>query len=266
MKISVLGTGRLGCALARDLASTGNRVTALSPSPPASEQVPALWMRCDAVTGEGLRAGLEGSDVVVYSAWSTQPKVAKDVAALGAVHAARVAREVGAERLVLLGPAGLSEVCKSIGGRARHGALAAVAERGPALVTLNLPVLFGHGDALLSPWIHRLSAGHSPRVPGGKHWIHPLWIQDAVRVIRLAIQGQFDGQRLEVLGPERWLVSTLVKYVCELEGRSPSRIPRRLGKELEAIIRDQDTADDDWERFNLGKRCRVSDWLAGRGR
>ena len=154
----------------------------------------------------------------------------------------------------------------SIGGRSRQAALEAVAERGPPLATLNLPVLFGHGDALLSPWIHRLTSGRSPRVPGGKHWIHPLWIQDAVRVIRLAIQGQYDGQQLEVLGPERWQVSTLIRYVCELEGKSPSKIPTRLGRELEAILRDQDTAGDDWQKLSLGKRCRVSDWLAGRGR
>jgi len=123
-------------------------------------------------------------------------------------------------------------------------------------------VLFGHGDGLLSPWLEDLSAGRAPRIRGGKAWVQPLWIEDATRAVRKVVEGAYDGERLEILGPDRWRVSALAAHVCAREGSRPSRIPGSISTETEALLRDQQTAPDDWERLGLGTRKGVDEWLS----
>jgi len=93
MRIAIVGSGRVGRAVCRELAAAGDQVTVLSPNPVG---LPALWLRCDAVTGSGLRAGLEEAEVVIYAASSSLPRVVKDVVEIGSVHAAKAAEEAGA--------------------------------------------------------------------------------------------------------------------------------------------------------------------------
>jgi uncharacterized protein YbjT (DUF2867 family) len=262
LRVAIVGAGRVAQALCRDLATEGHRVTILAPSP---APVPALWRKCDAVSGDGLRAGLEGAEVVVFAAWSANTNRVKDVAEIGGLQTARAAKEADAERFILLGPTGASADATSAGGRAHHAARQQVADRAPPSVCLGLPVVFGQGDALTSPWLSALSAGRAPRIAGPNAWVQPLWIQDATRAVRRVMMGEHDGEFLELLGPERWRVSALAQEVCTRDGTKPSRLPRRLSPEVEALLRDQQTAGDDWERLHLGQRRTLNQWLSNQG-
>jgi nucleoside-diphosphate-sugar epimerase len=205
---------------------------------------------------------MEGAEVVVFAAWSADARRVKDVAEIGVLQAARAAKEAGAERFILLGPTGASADATSVGGRAHHAARQQVEDRAPPAVCLGLPVVFGQGDALISPWLSALSAGKAPRIAGANSWVQPLWIQDATRAVRRVMIGEHDGEFLELLGPERWRVSALAREICTREGQKPSRVPRRMSAEVEALLRDQQTAPDDWDRLHLGNRRTVNQWLS----
>jgi len=205
---------------------------------------------------------MEGAEVVVFAAWSADARRVRDVAEVGVLQAARAAKEANAERFILLGPTGASEDATSIGGRAHHAARRQLQDRAPPAVCLGLPVVFGRGDALTSPWLAALSVGRAPRIAGPNAWVQPLWIQDATRAVRRVMVGEHDGECLELLGPERWRVSALALEVCTREGQRPSRMPRRMSSELEALLRDQQTAPDDWDQLQLGKRRTVNQWLS----
>ena len=262
MRVAIVGAGRVAQALCRELSTEGHRVTILAP---AMVPLPALWRRCDAVSGDGLRAGMEGAEVVVFAAWSADASRVRDVAEIGVLQTARAAKEAHAERFILLGPTGASADAASVGGRAHHSARQQVADRAPPAVCLGLPVVFGRGDALISPWLTALSAGKAPRVAGPNAWVQPLWIQDATRATRRVMMGEHDGEFLELLGPERWRVSALAQEVCTREGQKPSRVPRRMSAEVAALLRDQQTAPDDWDRLHLGTRRTVNQWLSNEG-
>ena len=262
MRVAIVGAGRVAQALCRDLSAQGHRVTILAPSP---APLPALWRHCDAVSGDGLRSGMEEAEVVVFAAWSADASRVKDVAEIGVLQAARAAKEADAERFILLGPTGASADSTSVGGRVHHAARQQVADRAPPAVCLGLPVVFGQGDALTSPWLSALSAGKAPRIAGPNAWVQPLWIQDATRAVRRVMVGEHDGEFLELLGPERWRVSALAQEVCTREGQKPSRVPRRMSSEVEALLRDQQTAADDWERLHLGPRRTLNQWLSNLG-
>ena len=93
-RIVVIGAGVVGRALTRALHARGDQVTVLSPKP---VNLPALWRLTDAVSGEGLRRGVRGAQIVVFAASAQDPKGADEVLRLGAHHAAAPAANAATE-------------------------------------------------------------------------------------------------------------------------------------------------------------------------
>ncbi len=262
MKVAVVGAGTLGGALARGLSKGKTRVTVISRRP---VELPALWVQADAVTGEGLRKAVGDAQVVIYAAAGETPKEAIQVARFGMRNAAVAAESAGA-RMVVVGPAGAGASARHPLLRAHHQGVEQARSEGLALRVVRLPVLFGLGDRLLSPWLDRAARGEAVRIPRVRSPLRPLWTGDATRLVLRAISpdGDWPGDT-EVKGPEVWTLVELAAAACESQGRTPAGMPQLMGQARWDHLAEQDTERDDWDTLKLGERQTVTRWLAAVG-
>lgn len=260
MRVAVVGSGVLGQALTRSLHGRGVAVTVLSPR---AAELPAMWMRCDAVTGEGLRRGIAGAAVVVYTAAASAGPAVEEVARVGARHAATAAGQAGA-RFVLVGPAGAGPKAMAASLRAHHAATGVCRQIHPEARVIRVPPLFGEGDRLLSPWLAQVRRGRSLRVAGGDLQLRPLRLQDAVRVVEEAIEARLPPGVVSLNGPEAHSVAGLAALVCDRLGARRAWIPwggPSPRPEERARLPEQLDAPDDWARLELGERGTVAGFL-----
>ncbi len=261
MRIAVVGSGLVGSALASALGRRGDRVTVLSPSP---SEISGLWRHCEAVSGDGLREGIQDCDLVVYAAWSTAGKRTWELARMGPEHACVAAKEAQVPRFLMLGPTGANPEGRGEAGRGLCEAFEVCRKWEMRVQFVGLPVLFGEGDHLMAPWMEPLARGRRPRIQGPKCWVQPLWISDAIKLLLKFVDGEVRRPRVQVLGPERWRMMELGKLVCDTFSGRPAMFSSALSPVEIALLEDQQTAIDNWEELDLWKRTRVKEWLAGR--
>lgn len=259
LQVVVVGGGMVGAALARALHARGDRVAVLSPEPVA---LPAMWMRCDAVTGEGLRRGVRGAEVVVFAAGTQDAGAAAELARMGAQHTASAAAHAGARRLVLLAPIGATAHAQAPALRAAHEGIQASQRLFEGASALRLPWLFGEGDALLEPWLERARRGRRLRAPGIAHPLRPLWVGDAVKVLLRLVDGSLGPGSLGVQGPEALTFGALAEQVRQRLGVGEGwrSCPPARALDL-ALLPEQQGPEDDWPGLGLGERLTVGAWL-----
>ncbi|MBK7760206.1 MAG: SDR family oxidoreductase [Deltaproteobacteria bacterium] len=258
-RIVVIGAGVVGRALTRALHARGDQVTVLSPKP---VNLPALWRLTDAVSGEGLRRGVRGAQIVVFAASAQDPKGADEVLRLGAHHAAAAAAHAGAERFVLIGPVGARAGNISSSLRAHHEGTLAARRLIAEARTIRLPWLFGEGDQLLDPWLERARQGRRLPVPASAAPIDPLWLGDAVRALLKAVDEPLPSLVTELRGPERLGLDELAERVGKLFGVKRTLI-RPWPERPEDLRRlpEQQTGPDQWGELGLGDRLKIGEHL-----
>lgn len=262
MRVAIIGAGALGGALARRLSRQADQVTVISRRP---VDLPGLWIRGDAVSGDGLRKAVRGSEVVVFAAAGESRKEASELASFGARNAAVAAEDAGA-RLVVLGPAGGSARRQHPLHRAHHEGVAQARREGLALRVVRLPLLFGLNDHLLSPWLDRAARGEPVRMPRNRAVFRPLWTGDAARLVERAMADDPDWPGdVEVKGPTLHTLQELAIAACASLGRRPSTLPRLGGPFRWELAEEHGGERDDWDSLRLGERCTVSEWLAAAG-
>ena len=267
MRVCVVGSGARGRGLARALSSRGDEVALVSPRP---VEMSLLWMRGDAVSGAGLRRGLEGASAAVYAAAGTTSRDIHPVGCVGAEQFARAGRRAGGGRLTTAGAAGaapLAGVESAAGYAAAHRAGVAAIERlGVDVCSVALPALFGEDDHLLTPWLRRARGGKgvSARRPGLA--LRPLWSGDAVRALLAAIEGDLPD-RISLQGPRQVTMEELASAV-----RARFRVGKGgpLGRVVSMgqstshwwrWLDEQAGATDDWTSLGLGRRVDPVAWI-----
>jgi uncharacterized protein YbjT (DUF2867 family) len=109
LKVAVVGgTGALGSSVVAELAARGDEVRVLSRSPAAALPDGVLRQRADLATGEGLREGLDGVEVVVDA--SNALKEARNVLVAGTERLLRAETETGVGHHVAVSIVGCDRV------------------------------------------------------------------------------------------------------------------------------------------------------------
>lgn len=260
MKVCVIGSGVLGKNLVRALAARGDQVTVLSNRP---VELPALWRRCDAVSGEGLRRGLQGVEALVFAAAAQHSPIIEDLARQGLRHAVSAAAHAGVERVILVGPTGARAGARAASLRAHHEGTLAARKLCPTMKLLRIPALFGADDHLLEPWLERIRHGRPLMVRHREAELRPLWVGDAVRVLLELVQGTLERPETQLQGPERLRVDELATRVCAKFSAKRALFAWGAEERPEDLARlpEQLDASDDWEALKLGERSTVSEYL-----
>jgi len=263
MKVTIIGSGVVGRLLGRALAERGDQVTLLSPRP---VDEPLLWIAGDAVTGRGLRVGLEGADAVVFAAAGRKGKSIEEIGAKGAEQVCRAVERANIDRFLLIGPSNSGTRSRARHLQAHAFALDNCAKRLPSVTAVQIPTLFGEGDHLVSPWLERARSGRPIHTHHTKLEIRPLWVGDARRLLIAAVDGELSA-RVSVQGPSRLTVGALATTFCARfsVGRSLMGIARRPGPDEIACLKEQLGGRDDWDSLDLGERLTPAKWLAQQG-
>lgn len=257
LRVAVVGGGVVGRAVVRQLAQAGHLVVVLAPR---QVTLPALWRRADAVSGQGLRAALDGVDAVVYAAgppmarWASRRvgEAEQDLLATGVRHTAQATPE--AARLVLVGPAGASATSVAPSLRAHHEVCRELERRLAAVV--RLPALVGDDDHWMLAVRTALASGRPLRVADPDLVLRPLAVEDAARAVRAAVEGTSSGV-LTVTGLRAWRLGEAAEAVCRLHG---GRWTHRFAAALPVHLAEQQALGDQWPA-SLGPRLPLTRWL-----
>jgi len=144
----------------------------------------------------------------------------------GAERVARLAREAGVERLVHVSGIGSDANSTSLYIRSRGEGERVVCEAFPSATLVRPSVLFGRGDAFVSPlaaMLHRLPA--FPLFGGGRTRLQPAYVEDVAEAITRAMR-KFDSKLCyELGGPRVYTYRSLLEVIAQSLGTRPLLVP-----------------------------------------
>lgn len=252
-RVVVIGGGVFGRAVGREVVHQGGRCTILSPNP---VELPLLWRRADAVTGEGLREGLRSATAMVYAAWSNgDAKLQRDVCHVGALHAISAARSAGVGKIAVVGPIG-AEREEATEGMRGHRELA---EMEPGLLHVRLPMLFGDDDHLTSEWRRGFVKGARVRYLASEQHLRPLATWDAARAL-LALMEKGTTGVVELTGPVETTTNALALAWAEKRGVTRIR-GRRATRWERALLACQSDSKEAWVDLLSEGRVDPEEWV-----
>jgi len=201
-------SGFVGRHVTRDLVANGARVRALVRSArgaSALEGIDCELARGDVTDPASLRAAARGVRAIVHlvSIIEGSPATFERVMAAGTGNLVEVAREGGVRRIVLMSALGTDPGATVPYFRAKWAAEQAVASSGVERVVLRPSFIFG-GDGGALPRFLRIArlAPVTPILGPGTQRVQPIWIDDVVRAVRLAIDAEEVAAPIELGGPE----------------------------------------------------------------
>lgn len=235
------GTGFIGQVLIRHLVSMGKQVrtllrpSAASPNLPRGISIEAVI--CGLRDERGLRAAMKGIDVIYHLAGSERKGSQADLFGVdieGTRTIAAVAAEAGVKRFFYISHLGADRasaypVLKSKAIAENH-----IIQSGLAYTIFRSALVYGAGDQFTTELARllRLSPGIFLLPGDGKTLIQPLWVEDLVTCLTLALEEPGTiNQLYAVGGPEfltfrqtaqivmdasqthRWIVSTSPAYL-----------------------------------------------------
>ena len=165
---------------------------------------------CELVRGDvtdpaSLRAAARGVRAIVHlvAIIEGSPATFERVMAAGTGNLVEAAREGGVRRIVLMSALGTDPGATVPYFRAKWAAEQAVASSGVERVVLRPSFVFG-GDGGALPRFLRIArlAPVTPVLGPGTQRVQPIWIDDVVRAVRLAIDAEQVDAPIELGGPE----------------------------------------------------------------
>ena len=201
-------SGFVGRHVTRDLVANGARVRALVRSARGASALQGI--DCELVRGDvtdpaSLRAAARGVRAIVHlvSIIEGSPATFERVMAAGTGNLVEAAREGGVRRIVLMSALGTDPGATVPYFRAKWAAEQAVASSGVERVVLRPSFIFG-GDGGALPRFLRIArlAPVTPVLGPGTQRVQPIWIDDVVRAVRLAIDAEEVAAPIELGGPE----------------------------------------------------------------
>ena len=201
-------SGFVGRHVTRDLVANGARVRALVRSARGASALQGIdceLARGDVTDPASLRAAARGVRAIVHlvSIIEGSPATFERVMAAGTGNLVEVAREGGVRRIVLMSALGTDPGATVPYFRAKWAAEQAVASSGVERVVLRPSFIFG-GDGGALPRFLRIArlAPVTPILGPGTQRVQPIWIDDVVRAVRLAIDAEEVAAPIELGGPE----------------------------------------------------------------
>ncbi len=189
-------SGFVGRHVTRDLVAGGARVRALVRSArgaSALEDVDCELVRGDVTDPASLRAAARGVRAIVHlvAIIEGSPATFERVMAAGTGNLVEAAREGGVRRIVLMSALGTGPGATVPYFRAKWAAEQAVASSGVERVVLRPSFVFGADGGAL-PRFLRLArlAPVTPVLGPGTQRVQPIWIDDVVRAVRLAVDAR----------------------------------------------------------------------------
>jgi len=229
------GTGFVGGAIARELASRGHHVIVLSHRPPAAGSLgngsaePFEFRQADVTRPDNLAAALAGVDTLVISlAFRNSPIEAPrrgqtfekvDAAGTEALVAAAVA--VGVSRVVYVSGAGAAVDAPKHWFRAKWRAEEAVRGSGIVYTIFRPSWIYGPGDRSLnrflgmSRWLPFV-----PQIGNGRQRLAPVYVGDMGALVADAlVTPAAENVTLEVGGPETLTMDEIIRTALRVLGR-----------------------------------------------
>jgi len=201
-------SGFVGRDVTRDLVTDGPSVRAMVRDARGAAALDGV--RCELVRGDvtdpaSLRAAARGVRTIVHLVAIVEgsPATFERVMAVGTGNLVEAARESGVRRIVLMSALGTGPGATVPYFRAKWAAEQTVRSAGIEHAILRPSFVFGTDGGALPRFLRiaRLSPV-TPVIGPGTQRVQPLWIDDLVRAVRLAVAGDgFDGP-LELGGPD----------------------------------------------------------------
>jgi uncharacterized protein YbjT (DUF2867 family) len=220
------GTGFVGQVLIRHLVAMGKKVrTLLRPSPesphlPRGVAVEAVI--CGLRDERGLRAAMKGVDVVYHLAGAERKGGQADLMGVdieGTHTVASVAAEAGVDRFVYLSHLGADRASAYPVLKSKAIAESHLIHSGINYTIFRSAVLYGPGDQFTTELARllRISPGIFLIPDHGKTLLQPLWIEDLVTCLTLALDDPgTNNQVISVGGPEYLSFSQIVSTILDV--------------------------------------------------
>jgi uncharacterized protein YbjT (DUF2867 family) len=230
MRVAVIGgTGELGSLVVAELAARGDAVRAVSRRAPAAGQLPdgAEHVRADLTSGDGVRAALEGVDVVVDA--SNDRRRARDVLVDGTLRLVAAGADAGVQHHVLVSIVGCDRVPNAY--------YAAKVAQEEALASGTVP-----WSLLRATQFHTLLAGMFAAaarfrlLPTGAMLLQPLDAAVVARGLAGVVHAGEAGRVGDLAGPQVETLAQLARSWREHRGGPLLRLPiPPLGRGLRAM-------------------------------
>jgi NADH dehydrogenase len=201
-------SGFVGRHVTRALTADGGTVRAMVRDARGAAALDGL--RCELVRGDvtdpaSLRAAARGVRTIVHLVAIVEgsPASFERVMAAGTGNLVEAARESGVRRIVLMSALGTGPGATVPYFRAKWAAEQAVRSAGIEHAVLRPSFLFGTDGGVLPRFLRiaRLSPV-TPVIGPGTQRVQPLWIDDLVRAVQLAVSGDGAGGPIELGGPD----------------------------------------------------------------
>jgi len=229
------GTGFLGRRIVRHLYDAGFAVRMASRHPDrAVMSFPDAGPQFQSVHGDinedkSVTAAIEGAFAVV-NAVSLYVERGRDtfqsVHVNAAERVARVARETGVEKLLHISGIGADARSMSPYIRSRGQGEAAVLRAFPSATVFRPAVMFGPGDAFLTPlllMLRRLPV--FPMFGDGGTRVQPAYVEDVGEASARVLQLQVPHQIYELAGPRIYIYRALLKSLAAAARNEPLLLP-----------------------------------------
>lgn len=224
------GSGFIGRYIAQNMARRGWRVRVACRRPNE-----AMFVRTYGVVGQvepvqcnvrdeaSLARVIAGSEAVVYAVgilFESGKNKFQAVQAEGPARAARIAREAGAERFVLISAIGADPDSPSAYARTKAAGEKGVLDAFPEAVILRPSVVFGPEDEFFNRF--GAMARISPVIPivGGATRFQPVWVQDVADAASKAAAGEAEPGIYELGGPRIYTFREIVQLTLKVTRRS----------------------------------------------
>ena len=218
------GTGFLGCRIVRHLQNADFAVRIVSRHPDRgrslfSRDVSSIEpFRADVNDDGSVASAVSGACAVVNAVSlyvEHEQRTFQSVHVEGARRVAMLARRAGVETLVHISGIGADARSASPYIRSRGRGEAAVLDAFPSARLIRPAVMFGPGDAFVTPLLTMLR--HIPVFPmfgSGETRLQPAYVEDVAEVNSSCIAGTTVRQRYELAGPRVYTYQELLRTIC----------------------------------------------------
>ncbi|MCL5776685.1 complex I NDUFA9 subunit family protein [Limibaculum sp. FT325] len=220
------GSGFIGRYIAQNMARRGWRVRVAVRRPNEAMFVKPYGVvgqvepvQCNVRDDASMARVIAGADAVIYSVGVLFESGANRFAAVqaeGPARAARLAREAGVGRFVLISAIGADADSPSEYARTKAAGEAGVLAAFPEAVILRPSVVFGQEDGFFNRFA--AMARLSPVVPivGGATRFQPVWVQDVADAAAKAAAGEAAPGAYELGGPRIYTFRDLVSLTLRV--------------------------------------------------
>jgi uncharacterized protein YbjT (DUF2867 family) len=234
------GAGFSGTRIVARLARDGDRPRALVRDVAAARgKLPqgVEIVQGDTTRPETLGPALAGIETVIHTAFITAERKQRpgvrywETNVRGTENLVAAAKEAGVQRIVVLSGLGTKPATAGSYMNGRFLAEESVRQSGLRWSILGPSVQFGSGSAFFKGLTDLIrSAPVVPMIGDGRRKFQPIWVEDvATCVVMMAREGErYDGQRIEVGGPEVYTYARILDLLMDAMGKHKLKVPGPL--------------------------------------